>query len=174
MQSHDVLREVLQHTSAKQIAADLGLSLSLVYKWTEPPDGVTGSGSSNPLDRVDQLMKSTKDVRIVHWLCQQCGGFFIRNPQAQPGKPANLIPATNDILQEFADLLSVIASSAADNIISNQEAEKIRGRWEELKTVTETFVRCCEGGNFEAMRDARPVGKASAAVTGSIHKPASR
>src|ERR1044072_3269600 len=50
MQSHEVLREVFQKCSAKQIAADLGLSLSMIYKWAEPDDD-TGSGSANPLDR---------------------------------------------------------------------------------------------------------------------------
>jgi len=32
MESHEILREALQKTSAKQVAADLNLSLSLIYK----------------------------------------------------------------------------------------------------------------------------------------------
>jgi len=32
MQSHELLREVFQQTSAKQVAADLDLSLSTIYK----------------------------------------------------------------------------------------------------------------------------------------------
>ena len=44
MQSHELLREVLQKTSAKQVAADLGLSLSMIYKWAEPDEG-DGSGA---------------------------------------------------------------------------------------------------------------------------------
>ena len=67
MQSHEVLREVFKKTSAKQIAADLGLSLSLIYKWTEPPAEDAGSGSNNPLDRVGQLVKSTHDPRIASY-----------------------------------------------------------------------------------------------------------
>ena len=51
MQSHEVLKEVLKKTSAKQISADMGLSLSLIYKWAEPPQDETGSGANNPLDR---------------------------------------------------------------------------------------------------------------------------
>ena len=45
MQSHELLREVLKTSSAKQVAADLGLSLSMIYKWAEPDEG-TGSGLS--------------------------------------------------------------------------------------------------------------------------------
>jgi hypothetical protein len=152
MQSHEVLRDVLKTTSAKQIASDLGLSLSLVYKWTEQP--TSDSTGSNPLDRVDQLLKCTQDLRIIHWLCQRAGGFFIKNPNVHNAHPDYLIPATNEIVQEFADLLAVIATSAADNQINDAEARRIRERWEQLKSVTETFVACCEQGNFRPFKDA--------------------
>ena len=152
MQSHELLREVLQKTSAKQVAADLGLSLSMIYKWAEPDEG-DGSGTVNPLDRIEQLIRSTNDTRLVQWMCQRAGGFFILNPKTNKPHPTFLIPATNEIVQEFADLLAVIAAAAADNEITPPEARKIRARWEELKTVTEGFVACCEDGNFSALRD---------------------
>jgi len=152
MQSHELLREVLQQTSAKQVAADLGLSLSMIYKWAEPDEG-DGSGAANPLDRIEALLRSTGDKRIVQWLCQRAGGFFILNPKSTKPHPDYLIPATNEIVQEFADLLSVIAFAAADNRITQKEAESIRGRWEELKSVTEEFVVCCEQGNFAALKE---------------------
>jgi transposase len=153
VQSHEVLKEVLEKTSAKQIAADLNLSLSLIYKWAEPPNPDSGTTSSNPLDRIDQLIQSTQDVRIVHWICQRTGGFFIKNPKITHAHPEFLIPATNSIVQEFADLLAVIASAAADNSIDATEARNIRKRWETLKSVTEGFVACCETGNFTKMRE---------------------
>lgn len=152
MQSHEVLREVLQQSSVKQVAADLGLSLSMIYKWAEPSDATSGSGSMNPLDRVDALVRSTKDDRIVHWLCQRAGGFFIENPKASWPHPFQLIPATNQVVQEFADLLAVVATAAADNQITRAEAKTIRARWEELKSATEGFVRCCEEGNFGSLK----------------------
>lgn len=152
MQSHEILREVLQKTSAKQVAADLGLSLSMIYKWAEPDEG-DGSGTVNPLDRIEQMMRSTNDPRLVQWICQRAGGFFINNPKTTKAHPDFLIPATNEIVQEFADLLAVIAAAAADNEITPPESKKIRARWEELKTVTEGFVACCEEGNFSALRE---------------------
>jgi transposase len=151
MESHELLRAVFSTTSAKQVASDLGLSLSMIYKWAEPDDG-TGSGATNPLDRAEALVKSTGDVRIVQWLCERSGGFFIKNPKSNWGQPEFLIPATNQIVQEFADLLAVIATAANDNHVSPEEAKKIRQRWEELKSVTEGFVRCCEEGNFSRLR----------------------
>jgi hypothetical protein len=88
----------------------------------------------------------------VQWICERAGGFFVLNPkQSRPNQP-NLMPATNQIVQEFADLLAVIATAAADNQITDKEAKQIRARWEELKCVTEEFVGCCEQGNFGKLR----------------------
>ena len=162
MQSYELIREVLKTTSAKQVSADLGLSLSLIYKWAEKPESdVTGSGA-NPLERVDQLMQCSQDPRIIHWLCQRFGGFFIKNPRTHLSHPEFLIPATNEIVQEFADLLAVIASAAGDSQIDSTEAKNIRKRWEELKSVTENFVACCENGNFSGMKETRGRAGASA------------
>jgi hypothetical protein len=150
MQSHELLREVFEKNMPKQVAADLGLSPSMIYKWAQPPDKSAGSGTANPLDRIEALLQSTGDHRLVQWICQRAGGFFILNPKNAP-HPHFLIPATNQIVQEFADLLAVIASAAADNQITPADAKLIRARWEELKTVTEGFVACCEEGNFSAL-----------------------
>ena len=152
MQSHEVLREVFEKCSAKQIAADLDLSLSLVYKWSEPPT-IEGPPTGNPLERVAALYRCSGDERILQWLCQQAGGFYIKNPKVHHAHPDYLIPATNQIVQEFADLLAVIATAAADNQITGNEAKKIRARWEDLKSVTETFVSCCEQGNFAVLKE---------------------
>ena len=67
----------------------------------------------------------------------------------KPHDPA-LLPATNGILQEFADLLRVITLAGADHEITAQEARDIRARWEDLKSVTEAFVHAAEGGRFAA------------------------
>ena len=146
MESHELLREIFEKKAPKEVSADLELSTSMIYKWAQPPSE-EGPGIENPLDRVEALYQSTKDPRLVQWLCQRAGGFFIFNPKNTP-HPHFLIPATNEIVQEFADLLQVVSAAAADNQITRPEAEQIRARWEELKCVTEGFVACCEEGNF--------------------------
>jgi hypothetical protein len=156
MHSHELLREVFQQCSPKQVSAELGLSLSMIYKWAEPADATAGSGSTNPLDRIEALMRCTNNPRIAQWICQRAGGFFILNPKINKPHPSYLIPATNEIVQEFADLLAVVAAAAADNQITHKEAQDIRGRWEELKSVTESFVACCEEGNFRPLKENPP------------------
>lgn len=152
MQSHEVLREVFKDSSPKQIAAELGVSLSMVYKWAETMEG-EGSGATNPLDRIHAIIRVTEDKRLVQWISEKAGGFFIQNPEKKHPHPEFLIPATNSIVQEFADLLSVVAMAAADNHINQEESKTIRRRWEELKSVTECFVHCCEEGNFSKLRE---------------------
>ncbi len=155
MKSHELLREVFQTRNIKEVAAAIGLSASLLYKWAEPvPDAEGGSGVVNPLDRVEALIRSTGDERIIQWLCHRAGGFFIANPHAVARSKA-VVPATNRIVQEFADMLSVIAAAAIDNNITLSEADKIRARWEDLKCVTESFVRCCEQGDFTQITEAK-------------------
>jgi hypothetical protein len=151
MESHEVMREVLKETPAKQIAAEMGLSLSLVYKWAEKPEDESGSGTNNPLDRVGQLIRITGNPHVPQWVCEQAGGFYIRNPETIKASKY-LIPVTNDIVQDFADMLSTIARAAEDNAISPEEARNIRHRWENLKSVTEGFVHSAELGNFAPLK----------------------
>jgi len=149
MHSHELMRAILEKTSAKKISDDLKLSESMVYKWGQPR--ASGSGVANPLDRIEGLLQSTGDHRLVQWICQRAGGFFIQNPKTLP-HPHFLIPATNQIVQDFADLLHVVAQAANDNEITLAEARQIRARWEELKSVTEGFVTGCEKGDFDHIR----------------------
>jgi hypothetical protein len=151
MQSYELLRDVFKVKPPKQVAEDIGLSVSVLYKWAEPPERAAGSGIGNPLDRVAALLQSTGDQRIAQWICQRANGFFIQNPRSIP-YPHYLIPATNQIVQEFADLLQVIAKAAHDSEVTQAEAKQIRARWEELKSVTEGFVTGCEKGNFDGIR----------------------
>ena len=151
MESHELLREVFDKKSPKEISGDLELSTSMVYKWAQ--SSANGGGINNPLDRIEALYQSTGDQRLIQWICQRAGGFFMLNPRNTP-HPHFLIPATNQVVQDFADLLQVIAAAAADNKITAAESKQIRARWEELKSVTEGFVASCEIGNFDSLRAA--------------------
>ena len=152
MESHEILRDAFEKTSPKEIASELGISLSLVYKWSQPPEEEgQGSGSKNPLDRATELIRLTRDIRIIQWLCQQSGGFYVRNPKSAEDRPRDVGPATNSIIQQFADLLESITTAASDRKITTGEAESIRRHWDELKTTTEGFVRACEQGTFDQL-----------------------
>ena len=72
---HEVLKQAFEKSSPKAIASDLGVSLSLVYKWAQE-QSESGSGSRNPLDRILEIHDHTGHAQIIEWLCEQCGGYF--------------------------------------------------------------------------------------------------
>lgn len=147
MESHEVVRQALDKGNPKEVAAVLGISLSLVYKWAQPDEG-GGSGTANPLDRILQLYELTGDDHVLQWLCMKGGGVFVKNPPSHCRKGYEVMPATQEIVQQFANLLASISHAALDNSITAEEAASIRHVWDELKRFTESFVRCCEEGDF--------------------------
>jgi len=151
MESHEVLKRAFAKSSPKAVAADLGVSLSLVYKWAER-QSEDGSGSRNPLDRLLKIIELCEAVEIVEWLCRRSGGYFVRNPASSCEKGYEVLPATNEIVGQFSGLLRQIADAAVDNSITADESAEIRECWDKLKSYTEGFVRCCEEGDFEQLR----------------------
>ncbi|MEM8955481.1 MAG: phage regulatory CII family protein [Verrucomicrobiota bacterium] len=149
MESHEVIKQAIDKVGPKEVAAQLALSLSLIYKWAQPPEEGKGSGSRNPLDRIHELVEITGDTDLIQWLCQQSGGFFVRNPKSFCEDGFEVVPATNEIVQQFADLLSEITQAALDNSITEEESDSIRRVWDRLKMHTEGFVTCCEEGDFQ-------------------------
>lgn len=149
-----MVKELFEVMSPKELAAELGVSVSLIYKWAEPT-GDSGSGTPNPLERIAALLKVTGDIRIAEWVCRNAGGFYTKSPDTVVAGDSNSVAVlTNQIVQDFAGMLSSIATAAMDDSIDSKESSDIRNRWEHLKSVTETFVCCCEHGNFDAVRSA--------------------
>lgn len=154
MQSHEVLKKAFSETSPKAVASELGVSLSLVYKWAQEQSEL-GSGSRNPLDRITSIYQLTGDIGIIEHLAEQCGGYFVRNPESHCQQGFQYLPATTEIVSQFSTMLARISSAALDNSITGDEANEIRQCWDKLKGYAEGFVRCCEEGDFEIMAEAK-------------------
>lgn len=147
----------MRKTTPKAVAGELGVSLSLVYKWAEKPTDF-GSGSRNPLDRVLQIMELSGDTGIVEWLCRRQGGHFVQDPDVTGHQIDHVLPATQEIIGQFSDLLNQISDAADDHSVSKEEAGQIRHVWDKLKSYAEAFVRRCENGDFKAMPRVPPAG----------------
>ena len=154
MKSHEVIKESCQKRGIKKVASDVGISTSLLYKWSQPPEA-SGSGSKNPLDRMINLMQAANDPQMISWICEQAGGYFVRNPNDKEEGDYEVMPATNEIVSQFSALLSEISKAAQDNAIADNESERIRKVWNALKSFTEGFVKCCEEGNFNKMLESK-------------------
>jgi hypothetical protein len=158
MKSHEVLKHAIEAIGTKQVASDLKVSSSLVYKsCAETLDGDgerDPSGARNPLDRIVQLCDSTGDRRAVEWLCEQLGGYFVEDSDAAVTElPGECIRHTQSLLSEFSALLQVISESIAnEGRIDENESGQIRHQWRQLQSQGEAFVRACESGAFDPRR----------------------
>ncbi|MBI5863930.1 MAG: helix-turn-helix domain-containing protein, partial [Planctomycetes bacterium] len=86
MKSYEVMREASERVGVKALAAKLGLSTAMVYKWCQesPKDDPDSSGARNPLDRMKEIYEITQEPRLINWLCNHAGGFFVQNPAVEP------------------------------------------------------------------------------------------
>ena len=160
MKSYEVIRQAVDEPGVKAVAAALRVSPALVYKWCEPPadeDDPDQRGAKNPLDRVREMFLLTKDIRLVRWLCNEAGGFFISNPVPELRKSLdeNIFSESRGMVREFSELLDTVTESVENKPgIDTREADEIRQKWEDLKACVEKFVISCEQGHYD-----RPVKK---------------
>lgn len=154
MRSYEILRRAIDSVGVKAVAHDMRLSTALVYKWCQEydPNDPDRSGARNPLDRVADIQRVTRDTHIINWLCHEAGGFFCENPQTQSGNPDSyLLARTQQMVRDFSELLQTVTHSIEDDgVIGPGEADKIREAWESLKSSCETFTVSCEIGRFHS------------------------
>lgn len=158
MKSYEVIREAVKEPGVKSVAAALRVSPALVYKWSEPPadaDDPDQSGARNPLDRVKELYLQTKDIKLIRWLCNEAGGFFVANPIPDVRKSTDkqIYDETRAMMRDFSELLDAITTATEnDPHIDPDEADVIRQKWEDLKAIVERFVVASENGHFHLKR----------------------
>ena len=154
MKSYDVIRQAVDEPGVKAVAAALKVSPALVYKWCEAPaekEDPDQSGAKNPLDRVREMYELTKDIRLIRWLCNAAGGFYVANPvpELRRSMDENIFVETRAMVRDFSELLDEITESIEDDSqIDAGEADQIRQKWEDLKAVLERFVIGCEKGHY--------------------------
>ena len=160
MKSYEVIRDAVDEPGVKSVAGGAkgvaGAGVQVVRAAADEGDPEQ-SGAKNPLDRVREMFTLTRDIRLVRWLCNQAGGFFVANPATPAGRrldgsataPGGIFTSTQTMVREFSELLDAVTGSAADDaVIDPVEADLIRGKWEDLKACVETFVVDCERGTY--------------------------
>jgi hypothetical protein len=154
MKSYEVIRQAVDEPGVKAVAAALRVSPALIYKWSEPAADETDpdqSGAKNPLDRVREMYLLTKDIRLIRWLCNEAGGFFVSNPVPEIRKSVDeqIYNETRSMVRDFSELLDAVTESVEDDpYVDPNEADIIRQRWEDLKACVERFVLSCEKGHY--------------------------
>ena len=158
MKSYEVIQKAVDEPGVKAVAAALKVSQALVYKWCEPPadsEDPEQSGAKNPLDRVREMYALTKDIRLIRWLCNEAGGFFVSNPvpEIRRSNDEAIYVETRAMVRDFSELLDAVTASVEDDAnIEPDEADQIREKWEDLKACVERFVISCEKGHYRLKR----------------------
>src|SRR5438552_14369410 len=154
MKSYEVIRQAVDEPGVKAVAAALKVSPALVYKWCKQPadnEDPDQSGAKNPLDRVREMYMLTKDIRLIRFLCNEAGGFFICNPvpELRRSLDESIFAETRAMVRDFSELLDTITESVEDDSsVDSTEAEQIRQKWEDLKACVERFAVACEKGQY--------------------------
>ena len=110
MKSYEVIEHAVDDMGVKAVASAMKISAALVYKWCEPApeqDDTEASGAKNPLDRVRELYLLTKDIRLIRFLCNQAGGFFVANPvpDLRKNPEQRIFDETRLMVRDFSELL---------------------------------------------------------------------
>jgi len=150
MESFEVIKKAVDKIGAKSVAYDMNISASLVYKWCEE-SMLKSSGVRNPLDRVADLIRCTKDPILVQWLCEKADGYFVSNNELDPqSDEVEYLCRTRKMLADFSEMLEVLTVAISDDgIVDKNEAKLIRRKWERLKAYGEGFVDACERGTYD-------------------------
>jgi hypothetical protein len=158
MRSYQVLKRAADNIGVKALAAELRLSPALIYKWCQEwdPEDPDASGARNPLDRIADIVRITRDREVVNWLCHEAGGFLVLNHPTEPpdNVSSELLANTQHLVKDFSQLLLTVTKSIEDDgEIEPAEADRIRDAWEAFKGTVETFTVACERGMFCNLRD---------------------
>ena len=129
MKSNERVKDSINgHT--KDIAAKLGLSPESLYKWMD-----SNPKYNNPVKAVLRLYEATDDVRIIEYICNKSGGFFVRNTDDM-----NTKAHINKIYSEMADVIKAIADGWEDEYLTKNELWKIQVEFSELQSCLTGFL----------------------------------
>jgi hypothetical protein len=154
--THRILKQAVDRAGPKRISRALDVSLSLVYKWTQPPrtkKNPGASGARNPLDKLVTIFHLSEDIELVQFLCRTARGYYTGNPTQQGKAGHSFVTATVTALNDFADLMQMAEKSLTDDgKIDEEEAKKLRKNWDRLKGRLEHFIVSCEEGAYDMSR----------------------
>ena len=151
MKSHKIIKDAVEDLGVKRVSSEMKLSTSMIYKWSQPPaEDEDCSGARNPLDRIYKLWEITGKNELIDWLCNKANGTYVPNPKClESDVDSEYLHSTQKMISNFSELLAVISESIEDDgNIDQEEAQRIRLEWQELKQHAESFVVACEKGMF--------------------------
>jgi hypothetical protein len=148
LESHHAIRNAYaarQSCGTKMLVDSMGLSLSMLQKWGEPPGSTAAplAGSANPFDYLINFARATGNILPVQWLCHACDGFLAQDDIDLPPDERTLVSSWQSVHCELAELDFVITAAVQDGKIDHAESPRIRAEWEDAKKWMRGFVQSC-------------------------------
>lgn len=129
MKSDEVIKDAV-NGKTKDVADKLGLSPESLYKWMD-----SNPKYNNPVKRILKLLDATEDIRIIEYICNKSGGYFVRNTD-----DLNPKAHINKIYSEMADVIKAIAEGWEDEHLTKNELWKIQVEFSELQSCLTGFL----------------------------------
>lgn len=126
-----------QVKTVPQIADDLGISSSYLYRAALPCDGETATGCRFPLDLLIPLVRSTGDYQVLDYLEAAVGRVAIALPAGTAGT-RELAASVCRTVKEFGDVAREAGAAIADGTVTRGEAERVER--ESLELVREIMA----------------------------------
>ena len=117
---HTALHKAPSGLSVEQVADVLGVSPTTLNIRVHP-DYTTRHFH---IEDMPAFVQSTGDDTPLHFLCEQCGGEFLRMPKVE----AKAIPvhvACMDSVRQFGELMTECAQALADGRITLEESDQL-------------------------------------------------
>jgi len=146
MESYQAIQAAVNGKSVEH-AKRLGVSLSLVSKWQEPSLEFTDSGAYNPLDRVETVIRTSRDLgneperhlAPLHYLAAKFGQIVF--PAPAPGKNlSDLQQELSKLVKEFGDVLTESGKRLGDGDVSSKDARAITKEAQEVQRALSSFI----------------------------------
>jgi len=125
--SNDIMKEVVGR-EVKKVAGELNVSPELIYSWQK-------SYKSNPIERVIKIFEETQDQRMIEYICNRAGGFFVENTENLDTEAT-----INKIHLEISDVTRALATAWADKKLTLNELVKIQCEFNDLQSALTGFL----------------------------------
>lgn len=131
MKSHEAMERCIGRNTVA-VAKAIQKSVSLVGKWKEPATDFTDSGTLNPLDRLETVIRTaiiegqSKDDALspLAYLAHRFNFMIIALPNAT-ATTHDIVRQSHQCIKEFGDYISVFSDALLDGRITPAERKKI-------------------------------------------------
>ena len=123
--------------TAKTLAAELGISHQVLLNKVSP----TNESHFLRLTEAVDLMRTTRDVRILHAVAAELGGQYLPGPEVDEHTDPALMNDLAQMTAEFGELMKEVACDIGDGAISDNELSRIENDAERLRKALDTLLR---------------------------------